>query len=358
VLLIYIGWIYRDHPMITFAPTLLHRILPGVHVVTLFENAMGTRMEECSKVMRAIRKGVKTWIGGDGIDYEFGTLLRDSDRLIVMSVAHLARLRDLAATADEKAVLIAPPPLLNLAPEADGISRRRGREMLGVRADEFLIAYLGYVYPAKGIDVLLRAFRMVSDRHPTARLAMIGGVIARRDRERPFYADEMRELSRSLGLADKVIWAGEYPYGSRDPSLYLHGSDAFVFPGIFGIQLNNSSVAAAAVHGLPIITTRGPALEPPFVDGKNVVACPPEDSGSMAHAIMQVIEDGDLRRRLRAGALEVATEWYSWDRAVERTIEALSPSWPPSLPGARASGQVRILSTGKARLARSVETQE
>jgi hypothetical protein len=42
VLLMYIGWIYNDHPMITFAPTISRALLPGVRFVTQFENAIGT----------------------------------------------------------------------------------------------------------------------------------------------------------------------------------------------------------------------------------------------------------------------------------------------------------------------------
>ena len=37
VLLIYIGWIYNHHPMITFLPSICKSALPGVPVVTQFE---------------------------------------------------------------------------------------------------------------------------------------------------------------------------------------------------------------------------------------------------------------------------------------------------------------------------------
>src|SRR5688572_6877707 len=39
VILIYIGWIYAYHPMITFAPTILKIFQRGVPFVTLFEDA-------------------------------------------------------------------------------------------------------------------------------------------------------------------------------------------------------------------------------------------------------------------------------------------------------------------------------
>jgi glycosyltransferase involved in cell wall biosynthesis len=84
---------------------------------------------------------------------------------------------------------------------------------------------------------------------------------------------------------------------------------------------------------LPIITTRGTVVEPPFVDGENVLACPSQDSESMARAMLRVIEDVDLRGRLRAGSLKLAREWYSLDRAVERIAETLVPTAQAPAPG-------------------------
>src|SRR5215210_3498423 len=41
VLLFYIGWIYNDHPMITFAPTISKILLPRARFITQFANAIG-----------------------------------------------------------------------------------------------------------------------------------------------------------------------------------------------------------------------------------------------------------------------------------------------------------------------------
>ena len=44
-------------------------------------------------------------------------------------------------------------------------------------------------------------------------------------------------------------------------TLYLCAADICVLPFNVGVRLNNSSFAAAAAHGLPIVTTRGEMLE-------------------------------------------------------------------------------------------------
>src|SRR3712207_7440015 len=45
ILLLYIGWIYKHHPMITYAPTIARLLLPRVRFVTQFENALGAHPE-------------------------------------------------------------------------------------------------------------------------------------------------------------------------------------------------------------------------------------------------------------------------------------------------------------------------
>jgi glycosyltransferase involved in cell wall biosynthesis len=137
------------------------------------------------------------------------------------------------------------------------------------------------------------------------------------------YAQEIYELGKTLGITDKMIWTGEYASDSDEASVYLHSADICVFPFTGGVTLNRSSLGAAAAHGLPIVTTQGPSLESPFRHQKNMLLCPPQDPRALALAIDSLISNPELRQRLRQGALELAHEWFSWDRAVDRTIEAL-----------------------------------
>src|SRR5262249_50727327 len=63
VLLMYIGWIYHDHPMMTFAPTLCRHLFPSVPFVTQFENVIGSDTAKQSLFTRTIRKAITYWAG-------------------------------------------------------------------------------------------------------------------------------------------------------------------------------------------------------------------------------------------------------------------------------------------------------
>lgn len=326
VILMYIGFIYNDHPMMTFAPTFSKRILPSVPFITQFENAEGASAHDTSPIARYVRKAIAFCVGAKKTDYRFGTLLSDNDRLIVLSSTHLAQLAKFAPGLERKSVLIPPPPLMRISPDDGGLLRARGRQLLKVGPDDFVIVYLGRIYPPKGIETLLRAFHIVSSKRKNVHLVVLGGAHDRPDSEhfRASYPGEMTQLALDLGIAQMVTWTGEFDWDSELPSLYLRASDICALPYNYGVLLNNSSFAMTASYGLPIITTRGGILEAPFVHEENVFLCMPKKPDELAMAIEVLIDQPHIRKRLAEGALQLAQDWFSWDRAIERTIEAVT----------------------------------
>jgi glycosyltransferase involved in cell wall biosynthesis len=317
ILLVYIGWIYKHHPMITYAPTIARLVAPRARFVTQFENALGARAELYGLPGRLRARAAATAAGIWTRNDRFGTLVRDSHRLIVLSEYHRQLLTGRSARARAKSVLIPPPPLMELSPDTRE-ARRRGREMLGADDEHFLMVYLGYLYPRKGLETLLRAFAIVAQGKANARLAVIGGPLEGHED----YAAAIQDVAADLGIGDKVRWAGSYAWDSADGSFMLRAADAFVMPIDIGVALNNSSVGAAAAHGIPVVATRGKITEPAFRDRENVLLCPPKDPAAMAAALITVMDDDDLRGHLARGARALADKWFSWKRAVDRTIAA------------------------------------
>lgn len=326
VLLIYSGWIYNDHPMITFVATLTRRLLPKACFVTQMEIGAGSSWRGLGA--RIVRKAVGRLVGTRNADYSFGTLLRDSHRLIVLSELHLARFSGLLPAVQARISVIPPPSLIKMCPGGP-LARERGRAGLGAGDHEFLLAFFGYTDRSKGIEALFKAVAIVGRRSAHVRLVMVGGGRGTSaggfgpDEERVRYDEGIQAMPMQLGIHDKVTWTPGFGSDSDEGSMYLQAADAAVLPFVGGVTLNRSSFAAAAAHGLPIVTTRGPDLESPFRDRDNVLLCPPNDPGSLAAAIQSLMDDAALRQRLRHGAFGLAREWFSWERAVERTLEVL-----------------------------------
>ena len=323
VLLYYIGWIYDYHPMITFAPTLAKVTNPSVRFVTQFANAEGAEPLRFSFMTRLIRKAMSRWAGDNHVDYSFGTLLRDSDQLIVLSDGHRSRLAERLSEVNHKSVLIPPPPIMKMSLENNGVGRHDGRARLGISPEDFLFVYFGYVYPGKGVETLLKAFQTIVKERIHARLLILGGFLARSFPDRPRYAEEIAALPKRLGIDQKVIWFGEYAWDSDQASSCLRAADACVLPVEIGIQLNNSSLAGAAAHGLPVITIRGDVLEKAFVDRENVLLCLPRNAESLVDGMESLMDGPELALRLKRGALQLYEDWFSWSKATDRTLAVL-----------------------------------
>jgi FkbM family methyltransferase len=325
VLLIYIGWVYHHHPMITFLPTICKSIFPDVPCVTQFE-IIDKAGPQQSFGVRALRKAMALWAGKDGVDWVFGTLLRDSVRTIVLSSPHKDRLIKHYPQGEEKSVIIPPPPIIRLCPDPPAIVRQQVRETIRAAERDFVLVYWGYIYPGKGLETLLKAFRIACRRNENMRLILVGGsleitnaTISSRD-----YYNMVHRLSETLGIADKITWTGHFNWDSDEGSRYLHAGDACVLPFDYGVTLNNSSLAAASTHGLPVISTelsvgRDEALE----HGENIYLCRPRDPEMLAEAICLISESDDLRERLRVGALGLARDWYRWEATTERLVGVL-----------------------------------
>jgi glycosyltransferase involved in cell wall biosynthesis len=319
VYLMYLGWIYNFQFMSTFIPTIAKLALPGVRVITRFENVSGAGPQTNSTASRVLRRIVASCDLRGNVDYQFGTLLRDSDNVIILSARHEEILEPHLAGVGRKCVLIPPPANMRMSTEGDS-SRARGRLTLKVGATDFVLAYIGFVYPGKGIETLLQSFEQVCRARSNVRLAIIGGGLAREFPDQPNYLDDMHALAARLGIADRVIWTGDYSSDSDEASTYLRAADLCVLPFDTGVKLNNSSFSSVAAHGRPIVTTQDDKLEPQFVHQANVFLCPPKSADAMARAIETVMDDKTLRDRLTLGSLQLAQQWYAWDTAIEKTV--------------------------------------
>jgi glycosyltransferase involved in cell wall biosynthesis len=325
VFLKYSAWLYNDHPMITFAPTISKFLLPRSPFVTQFGIPDGSRPGRKSRLVRAVRRVVALAAGKENVDYGLGTLLRDSDRIVVLSEGHAALLSGHLPASKKRMMLIPPPPPMYMVASSNGRNRKRGREMLGLGDEDFVLAYFGVLYRGKGLETLLRAFEKAARRRKDAKLVLIGGQANVLDGHS--YFQKICELSRQLGIEDRIV-AREYEWDSDDGSYYLYAADACVLPFDQGVTLNRSSFGGAIAHGLPIITTRGETLESAFVDGGNVLLCQPKDPHGLAAAIESIISCQDLRQHLSEGATEMAREWFSWDKAIDKITEAFECACP------------------------------
>src|SRR5262249_10515215 len=121
-------------------------------------------------------------------------------------------------------------------------------------------------------------------------------------------------LARRLGQADAVLFPGFV----NDVSKVYDALDAFAFPSEF--EGLGTALQAAMAAGLPSISTsRGALAEVVEREGKALVVAP--NGREFAAAILRVMTDPDLRKKLSEAGRREAQERFSAERMVEGTIQ-------------------------------------
>ena len=146
-----------------------------------------------------------------------------------------------------------------------------------------LIAACGRFTLSKNYPLLLNSFARVL-KSVNARLVILG------EGERKF---EIEKLSRILGIEENVFFAGF----QRNPYKYIAGADIFVmssswegFPNV---------IIEAMASGTAVISTNCPSGPNEIInDGVNGFLVPVGDKTKMAEAILRLLEDQKLRKRL------------------------------------------------------------
>jgi glycosyltransferase involved in cell wall biosynthesis len=172
-----------------------------------------------------------------------------------------------------------------------------------------LFVCAGRLDPGKGTHHAIRALALLADGGQPARLAVVG---SGPERER------LEALAGELGLAQRVVFTGPQPHDIL--ARYLAAADAFVFP----TELTEAAPFAplqALACGTPVIGSSVGSV-PELIDrpGENGLLVRPGESEPLAAAMHRVLEDADLRQRLRLGGLARVRAEYTLEKMVQCTL--------------------------------------
>ena len=108
-------------------------------------------------------------------------------------------------------------------------------------------------------------------------------------------AAELRDRVAEAGLSSQVTLTGHL---SSDALLDAYrGADMFVLP-TYHPEGFPTSIAEAMSAGLPIITTKTRGAADHLIDGTNALFVPARNPAALADAVMRLVDDNELRRRI------------------------------------------------------------
>jgi len=187
----------------------------------------------------------------------------------------------------------------------DNPNRADARRQLGVAEDDLLIGIANRLAPVKGIEYAIRAMPAVVEAFPNARLAIIG--------EGPAEADLRREAADS-GVADRIDFAG---FRREVPQL-LVAFDLVVQPSLWeGLSI---SLLEAMAAGRPLVACDVQGNRDVIEHGVNGLMVPPRNPAALAEAVMRILSDPSLAKRLGKNAASDCRRRFSQQRMVEQTL--------------------------------------
>jgi len=185
------------------------------------------------------------------------------------------------------------------------IDKRMARELLGF-GDEPFFLYVGRLVSKKGLFTLLLAFKSVLKEVPEAKLRIAG---------KGKLKTVLSSFAKALGIDKNVEFLGYVQDNLLNP--LFSSADVFVLPSAFGESFGIVILEAMA-SGTPVIGTKVGGIEEILSNGNGVLV-PPSDPSALANAMISLINDADLQRKIVRRALESVREKYDW-RCVAKKV--------------------------------------
>jgi L-malate glycosyltransferase len=193
-------------------------------------------------------------------------------------------------------------------PSVPTTSSAHGRaQALSVNADDKVVGTITRLVWKRGHEELLRAAALVARAEPTAKFVVVGDGPLRR---------ALEEQARGLGLNGGVRFLGAVPQAAR----LLPHFDVFVLSSVWEGMSNGLLEAMAA--GRPVVATRVGGNPEVVVDGESGLLVPPKDPQALADAVLRLLRDRELARRLGEAARRRIESEFTLEQMVQR-LESL-----------------------------------
>ncbi|RMD92151.1 MAG: glycosyltransferase family 1 protein [Calditrichaeota bacterium] len=169
------------------------------------------------------------------------------------------------------------------------------------------LLFLGLIHPYKGLDVLLKAFKVVQEKKPDAHLMIVGNPYE------PFRKYEL--LMEKLRLDTTRIETCLEFIKTRDSFQIIQESDLVILP--YKESSQSGVIPLANTLGVPVVASRVGGLPEMIAEGVNGFTVPPNDPQALADRILTLITESDLLQQLKGSTSQVLNTLFSDDLIVD-----------------------------------------
>jgi glycosyltransferase involved in cell wall biosynthesis len=195
---------------------------------------------------------------------------------------------------------------------------------LSIRPDHDLI-YVGLLSPYKRLYILLEVLAEVQNLRPGTTMLMVGD-----GPDRP----ALQQQAKKLGIESLVTFAGNQDF--KDLPGFYNRAKVFVMTSQ-GEGLPMAMIEAMSC-GLPAVVPSDADIQEVAVDGHNSLIVQEHTSFAYSSAVVKLLTDDKLMRKLAAGALDIRDK-----RKQEFSLEFQKEVWRQAINGVLGKGPKRLL---------------
>ena len=231
-------------------------------------------------------------------------IVRATSIAIALSTTERMQLRSCGFTDSQIELIpnILSPPAQTLPTKSEA------RRLLRIPDRSLVVLFLGRLHPAKGVEELLRAYRLLREELPDSSLVFAGPDEG--------MEQELRRIASELGVSKEVFFLGALDHSTKWWA--LRAADVFCLPSRFEAFPN--AVLEAAWAEVPIVLSTRVSL-PYLADTEAVVFSDPVPR-SISTALRNVAMDSGLRSKLVTDAHNWAREHFSPEAVIPQLERA------------------------------------
>lgn len=185
--------------------------------------------------------------------------------------------------------------------------KNKTRTKLGIKGK--IIGINARLNAGKGYETLIEALDIIRQRIPNVYLVSIGD-------GNPIVKKKIRSKVAKLGLESRVQFLGSWDH-EKIPQFY-HALDVFTLPSeTEGLPL---TVIEAMLSDLPVVATTVGGIPEEVVDGETGFLVPPKDSVQLANAIIKLLKNKSLARKMGQEGREIALKKFNKEKMIKKTL--------------------------------------
>ena len=188
------------------------------------------------------------------------------------------------------------------------VNKQEKKREFGIDEDCCVVGTVGRLVELKGYPYFIKAASLILQKFPEKLKFLIVGD--------GYMSDELKDLAGNLGIADKIIFAGQ----RRDVPEILHIFDVFVLPSYYeGLP---RSIIEAQACGVAVVATNVGGTPEVVINDKTGILVPSKDEKAIAKAVIDLLTNKDKARRMGNAGREWVQKQFDAPVFIKRT-EAL-----------------------------------